>query len=451
MNITSKKVIQFYNDHPHFDLNEMNELFVDLITNVLSQTPKDNVDENAITTLLKSIHQKCNTLGTSINDVHISQTRIQSDLNELQRSMIDSIQLKLYASRDECMKEFEKCINASQHSEFEKYQKMAYENHDKLLDKLRIHFNDQFKSTFDSQFKQFSTDINLEISKASQSGDLKNFESTLTQKYDLLYKFILQNNQEFKSQLTKMDITEDISNIKTYFEGQKNSSIKGNIGEGKLETILNGIFPSSNIQNTTGTARAGDFMVNRDGLHSIMFETKDYFHNVPNTEVDKFIRDVEQRNTHGIFLSQSSGIATKEDFRIDMYDNNVMIFVHNVHYSPDKIRLAVVMLDHIVAKLDEFEIKGDTISDDTMKNINAEFKIFVQNKTNAIDCLKRFNKEMLTTLTGMELPELASLLSAKYATNDTTTCKCSICNREFKNAKGLAAHKKYCQTKKPKN
>ena len=54
MNITSKKVIQFYNDHPHFDLNEMNELFVDLITNVLSQTPKDNVDENAITTLLKS-------------------------------------------------------------------------------------------------------------------------------------------------------------------------------------------------------------------------------------------------------------------------------------------------------------------------------------------------------------------------------------------------------------
>ena len=314
----------------------------------------------------------------------------------------------------------------------------------KLLDKLRLHFNDHFVSSFDSQFKQFSKDISSEFSKATESGDLKKFEAIITSKYETLYNFILQNNHEFRTQLNKMDCTEDISNIKSFFERQKNSSNKGLDGEIKLESILNEIFPSANIINTSGIAKSGDFIVRRDGLHSIMFENKDYAYNVQNAEVDKFIRDVEYTNTHGIFLSQNSGISSKEDFRIDTHDNKILVFVHNVQYSIDKIRLVVSMLDHLVCKLNQYEIEGDKISEETLQNINTQFCVFMQRKTSALDNVKRLYKEITKDITEIEIPALAELLSSKYATTNNIACKCDFCNREFKNAKGLAAHKKHC-------
>ena len=57
MIITSKKVLQFYKNNPHYDINSMNEMFIDLITNLLSQIPKQNMDENTITVLLKNMQQ----------------------------------------------------------------------------------------------------------------------------------------------------------------------------------------------------------------------------------------------------------------------------------------------------------------------------------------------------------------------------------------------------------
>ena len=439
MNITSKKVLQFYKNNPHFEINTMNEMFVDLITNLLSQTPKQNMDENTITVLLKSMQQ-------NINNIHSSQTLIASEFNALQKSMIDSVQLQLLTSKNEYIKELEKSISATQNNSFEKHQSVANANHEKLLDKLRIHFNDQFKATLDTQFKQISSDISSEFTRAHQTGDMSKFENAINNKYELLYNFILQNNQEFRTQLSKMDCTEEISQIKGFFDRQKNSSNKGNDGENKLESILNEIFPTANVINTTGTSKSGDFMVKRDDAFPIMFENKDYSNNVnvPYSEVEKFIRDVEYTNTHSIFLSQGGGIATKRDFHIDMYENNVMIYVHNVKYSPEKINVAIVMLDHLVSKLEQLQIKGDTISEDTMRDINAEYKLFVSHKTNSIELLRKFNKDLLKELNDIELPELGKILVAKYATTDTTTSKCSDCNKEFKNAKGLAAHQKWC-------
>jgi len=446
MNITSKKVLQFYKSNPHFDINEMNEFLVNFITRLLSQTPSQNMNESTITSLLHSINQKCNTLGDTITDVHTTQTRFSSDLNDIQQSMMDKIALKLYDNRDQYVKEFEKCISSAQNTDFQKHQHLANENLEKLLDKLRLHLNEQFVGSFDLQFKQFSKDIHSDFLNATQSGDsLSKFETTLNTKYDTLYKFMLTNNHEFRTQLTKMDVTEDVAQIKTFFDRQKHSSNKGNDGENKLESVLNEVFPTANVVNTSGKSKSGDFIVERDGLPSIMFENKDYTNNVPIAEVDKFIRDIECINTHGIFLSQCSGISLKEDFRIDTHDNKIVLFLHNVQYSADKIKIAVTMLDHLIIKLNQMEVKGDMISEDTMADINKEFCVFVQRKTNALEMLKRFNKDMTKELTDIQLPELHSLLSQKFATNDSSTSKCPHCKREFKNAKGLAGHLKHCK------
>ena len=121
MIITSKKVLQFYKNNPHYDINSMNEMFIDLITNLLSQIPKQNMDENTITVLLKNMQQ-------NINSIHSSQTQIASEFNTLQKSMIDSVQLQLLTSKNEYMKELEKSISAAQNNNFDKHQNIANTN-----------------------------------------------------------------------------------------------------------------------------------------------------------------------------------------------------------------------------------------------------------------------------------------------------------------------------------
>jgi hypothetical protein len=53
-----------------------------------------------------------------------------------------------------------------------------------------------------------------------------------------------------------------------------------------------------------------------DMKEPILFEVKDFKVNVPITDIDKFIRDVNETNISGIMLSISSGISNKKNFQI---------------------------------------------------------------------------------------------------------------------------------------
>ena len=62
-----------------------------------------------------------------------------------------------------------------------------------------------------------------------------------------------------------------------------------------------------------------DFLLKRENKPTILFENKDYSRNANPEEVKKFIRDINERNQHGIFLSQNSGITTKHNFQIEFH------------------------------------------------------------------------------------------------------------------------------------
>ena len=89
----------------------------------------------------------------------------------------------------------------------------------------------------------------------------------------------------------------------TFLENTEIPAIKGQFGENQLETVLNQLYPTGEILNTTGTPASCDFRVNRQDLPTILFETKNYDRNVTIDEVKKFIRDIDQQKCHGIFLS----------------------------------------------------------------------------------------------------------------------------------------------------
>lgn len=69
-------------------------------------------------------------------------------------------------------------------------------------------------------------------------------------------------------------------------------------------------------------------MVKRNNKPIILLENKSYQNPVSKEEVVKFLRDIEYQNYCGIMLSQTSNISTKENFQIDIVNNNVVLYVN---------------------------------------------------------------------------------------------------------------------------
>ena len=108
----------------------------------------------------------------------------------------------------------------------------------------------------------------------------------------------------------------------------------------------------------------------------VMVENKCYTNNVPAIEVEKFIRDIENNNCHGVFISQNSGIATKSHFDINFHGENILVYLHNVNYDKDKIYNAVQMIDIISSRVD-LKAVNMNISKEIMDVIKKELLEFL--------------------------------------------------------------------------
>ena len=215
--------------------------------------------------------------------------------------------------------------------------------------------------------------------------------------------------------------------------------------------VLNQLFPTGEILNTTGKVASCDFRVNRQNLPTILFETKNYDRNVTIDEVKKFIRDIGEQKCHGIFLSQHTGITSKQNYQIDIKGSNILVYVHNVDYSPQSIKIATDIIDSLADRLAEIEdnIEEINIPQETLDEINKEYASFIERKSKIIDYSKEFIKKITNDVDDIKFPSLSKFLSLKCGSilNDETIM-CDICH-QFKanNNKALAAHKRACKKK----
>lgn len=445
LSVNNPKIINFYNENSFLDFEETNLLFIDLLSIILNKSNTDTNDSNLILNILQNINSKCNTLESSITQVKTLQDKFDS-------SLLDAVKLQIYGIKDMYTSELDKYIQNNNNIQIREIQNITDKHNQLLLDKLHNEFGDKFHLNINEKITSLNNTIinefKQQIDNNSNQQLLNTFETNVTSKYNELHKSLLEMNVEIIKQVDKHNYSDEFNMIKTHFERQKHSSNKGVDGENKLEILLNSIFPSCIVENTTGKGKSGDFIVYRDNTFNILFENKDYSNNVPPVEIEKFIRDIENVDMDGIFLSQSSGISRKDDFHIDIYNNKIIIYVHHVNYNIDKIKVAVNMLNHLKTKLNQIDTSdNNTIDESTLFAINKEFRFFLQQRNSLLELVKKFNKDITKQIGQLELPELNYLLSNKYASSDNIPFSCKYCNNNFKNAKALAAHVKKCKTK----
>jgi hypothetical protein len=219
----------------------------------------------------------------------------------------------------------------------------------------------------------------------------------------------------------------------------------------QLSVVLNKVFNTSEILPLKEYTDSHIFFMKRFQKPKILIETKDTDYNISSDEIGCFMKIVEEKNSNGIFISQSSGISSKHNYHIDYNHGNIIVFIHHGDYCHEKIKVAVDIIDNLSMKLKEFNIKNDdnTIPKSILDDINKEYQLFISQKEAVINLYKDCQKKVLSQIDEIRFPCLDKYLSTKYTNNiQKPGFKCDLCKCfNANNLKALAAHKRGCARK----
>jgi len=462
--INNKKIFDFYNEHKNLNYENMNILFVDILENLLRST-NPTLDANVAAALLDNIKGLQNQvdnmnqiISKNVDDV---STVFTLKFIEFKKEYIQDLQIILSNNAQEKIGPIIKNFNES------------------LLDKTKLMLTDVIPKNQENLHKSIdgslrtlqenlNKDTNMLIKSSLTKDVLENYISTLDEKFantllnsqNLLNTIVSSSEQRLDSKLTEI---KDISaknnndqsnlyvNVNELLKKMENSSSKGKISENLLFNVLISLYPTAIIENVGNIKETGDILMKRRDKPKILFENKNYERNVGQEEVRKFIRDVETQKCSGIMLAQSYGIANKNNFEIEIHNNNVLLYMHNVEYDSYKIKAAIDIIDHFKSCLDDLEsCNGEQISLDKefLDDINKEYQNFINNKTNHIKTIKDSMQKLVAQVEDIKIPTLENYLSRMYASTASKENTCEYCNYVAKNIRALTAHHRGCALKK---
>jgi hypothetical protein len=464
LSLTNKEVWEFYDEHKNLDFENTNLLFVRILKQVM-QDANPTMNTNMVSQLLENIK----TLQNDVASMNNSFSKTQQDMNttfsmkfmEFKREYVEDLKMILTNNTSEKVAPILKTFN------------------DTLLDKTRIMINEiipknqehlysNIEKSINGLYSSINQDTNSLMKTSINKENLDQFISTLDEKFS---KTLVHSQNMFNAIITssehrlqaKLGEIKDLSstnssannqlqnNVNELLRKMENSSSKGKISENLLYNILNPLYPTAQIDSVGTVKETGDIIMTRKDKPSILFENKNYDKNVGQEEVRKFLRDVENQNCSGIMLAQHFGIVNKDNFEIEIHNNNVLVYLHKVEYDADKIKAAVDIIDHFKSTLVDMESdNGDSIqlSKELLDDINKDYQGFVANKLSHIKTIKDYNQKLLAQVDDIKIPSLEHYLSKIYASSASKEDICEFCNYVAKNQRALTAHYRGCALKK---
>ena len=472
--INNKRIWEFYNENKNIDIESANLLLLDFIENIFNEMTDANSNINA--QLLSYMNENRN----QIDFIKSNLSNMNENISKLNTDIANNMMIQFVNLKKDYIDDVRQVIHNNALTTNEKFSSLIEKNNSHLIDKTTLILNDvipknqehlssQIKNTINNLHTLIAEDTNRLAKNMNNDKSLQDFIHNFETKYNSMMQTIQQPLYAFFT-ASENRINDNINVLKENssialssqtklqeelgeFLGKYNvSSNKGKFGEENLSTILNSMYQNAEIKNTSGTKSSGDFIMKRLDKPTIMFENKEYKNNIDKEEVAKFIIDVENQAVNGIFLSQYSGISFKQNYQIDIHKGQILVYIQNCGYSPDKIRIAVDIIDSLSSKIKDLneDDEENSISKDILDSINDEYQSYISQKESMMTVLKDFSKKMTSQIEDIKFPELDKYLSAKYAYVKTRCFTCDLCNNFTAGSKqSLSAHKRGCVKKHP--
>lgn len=474
LKIKNKKIIDFYKNHPSINFEEANLLLINFLDSLFNHIT-DDLDSNINSQILSYM----NKTQTELNNIKEDMNIISDNVSKISSNTIDNINSQLMQLKGDYIDEMKILISTSNISTGDKLSSIIEKNNSFFLDKTTILLNDIIPKSQDSQHNHLKDMLQVQMNElykqvceetskitTNSNGEqiMKSFLDSFETKHSSMiqsiqqpmFSYVSASEDRLNNNINSIkDLsTSSISTQKTVFDELSQfltkynaSSNKGKYGENNLFSVLTSLYPSAEVQDTTGMKASGDFILKRLDKSPILVETKDYNHNINKDEIAKFIRDIDTQNMNGVFISQYSGISFKNNYHIDIHKGNVLLYLQNCEYSPDKIRVAIDMVDNLSSKIQELNMEEtNNISKDILDDINQEYQVFISQRETLQTTIKDFHKKMNSQIDSLKFSSLDKYLDTKYAYVKERNFTCDICNAfTGTNKQSLSAHKRGCR------
>ena len=441
---SSAKVWAFYHEHPELNFEKMNIMFTDILVSIMSSTNPVN-NSNINTQILNGI---ANIQSQLTNQQVEYDKQLFLKLTEFKKEYIDDVKMILSSNIAD---KIAPLIKESNGSILDKTQLLLSELVPKHNENLSRQINDSIKSVglfITEEIGKRSNHDDEPLSQSSLDEFIKTIDTKFTNVIDSTKKMVDSNKDVTLSQFSSLTSSQNalLSEVKDFLKKMENSSSKGKISENIVLNILRGLFPSAEVEYVGSQKESGDIMIHRKDKQKILVENKCYeSRQVTSDQVKKFIHDIDTQNCSGLFLSQEGGIANKENFEINIHNRNVLLYIHNVNYDPEIIKIAIDIIDSFKSKLDEITLTEDySISNDTLEEINKEYQLFVEQKLSQLKMVKDFSQKMIKSIEDIQLPSLEKMLSSRFGYTTSGKFICDKCHFVGKNRLALSVHKRTC-------
>jgi len=469
--IRNPRICKFYLDNPSIHFETINLQFIDIFEKMFSHFQDAHLAiENQ--ELLKQMNDTVNSL--------------KEDILSMNSQRIDNAIQTIADIKSEYITELHAVMDGGN---YEKLSEMLEDRNRQLFDKTTTAIctalpknNDSLLTYFREYLDNFYTKIRKDTDDLLQTTDTKITSDSIKdfiQHFELkssiminslqqpICSFILASENRINQQIATANdenarelvilsqkiqdkLVQDIDSLlNSHRTPNVNlSPIKGNPMLGMLTKMYN----SAEIIVCETQPTNSLIQLKRMRKQPVFIKSLEIDENVLVDDVNQFISSIEDRNACGILVSQKSGISNKKDFTIEIYNHNVVVFVHNGDYSTHKIESAINIIDNLYTKIRQFSVShvaGSSdfhIPKDVLDSINQEYQTFISQKNAILELLKENQKKVTTQLDEFRFPQLDKYLATKYCTPiQKPGLKCDICKSfSGNNLKALAAHKRGC-------
>ena len=333
-------------------------------------------------------------------------------------------------------------------AKFERSQELNQFNLSNYMNELKRSMNEEMKTLMSINMMEKVEPVLREKLKDQQSAIVN---STLDKITTLFDNKLLNVNEISKANKEILSSQNDkLNNLLNRFE---NSSAKGKLSENLVLNTLKDMYPSAEIYSVGQTKETCDIMLVRNNKPNVLIENKDWKRPVIQEEVKKFLRDIDMQKCCGLFLSQNTTITSKDNFEINVHDGNVLVYVHCANNDPEKIKIALDIIDAFYNTLKLLEENAcseeniNTISKELTDHINAEYQNFLSKKNKTIKMAKEFIQTLVKQLEEFTIPSLEVYLASKYSLSSSKFV-CEFCGFTGKNQQSKSAHMRGCPENK---
>lgn len=269
--------------------------------------------------------------------------------------------------------------------------------------------------------------------------------SFITNSEDRLHKDI----ETIKSDCNSGDKYDSLlKDITTIMENRHNR------GSGNIRLACNRMYTSADVRSVEVLGVDEGITMKRFRKSDILIQLKYSEENIHTEEITTLYKNVSDFNCSGIIISQNSGFVGKQDFHVDIHNNQVIVFIHNYKNDNLKLQMAVNIIDNLMTHIILLKLPMETnihIPKDILDKVNNEYQLFLSQKNAVVDVLKDTQKKVIAQMDEIKFPFLEKYLSTKFvAPVCNSGLKCDVCkNYSANNLKALAAHKRGCLRKHP--